>query len=198
MLPASAGFLQQLRESTAVLHKQLEATPVSIALLSDTVTQQQYVDYLLKMNEVMAFYEKEILPVTAAVVPHIEQRKKQHLLLQDLNYFAIQPKHPEVVTYHPALPEKIGLAFALGYMYVIEGSTLGGRVILKHVSKYINVSENAGASFFNGYGADTGVYWKDFLQILTDAATGEAEAAAIIEGAKQAFQSIYDHFQQPI
>lgn len=55
-------------------------------------------------------------------------------------------------------------AEALGLLYVLEGSTLGGQVIRKRL-----LSQGAsldGVSFLDPYGSDTGRRWKTFLTVL--------------------------------
>jgi heme oxygenase len=51
---------------------------------------------------------------------------------------------------------------AFGCLYVMEGSTLGGKIIYNILKKQLGLSDSAGASFFYGYGPATGEKWKTF------------------------------------
>lgn len=79
---------------------------------------------------------------------------------------------------------------------MVEGSTLGGRFILKNVSKVLQLSEEQGVSYFNGYGEKTGSFWKNFLAFLSEYEQEHNCGNEIIEGAVYAFDSIYKHFDR--
>lgn len=66
---------------------------------------------------------------------------------------------------------------ALGFLYVLEGSSLGGRVILKALAAGGATAE--GLSFLDPYGPETGARWRSFLAVLE-----QAGAASIDEVAK--------------
>lgn len=85
-----------------------------------------------------------------------------------------------------AFPEPRNAAEALGVMYVLEGSTLGGRLILQAVAdRGIDVSELA---FMDPYGADTGRRWRSFLAVLERETADDDEAlAGACRGALAAF-----------
>jgi heme oxygenase len=79
-------------------------------------------------------------------------------------------------------------------MYVIEGSTLGGRIILKHIHTALGLDENKGASFFAGYGAETGIRWKKIMNIMSGYAVANKCEDEVIAGACHAFESIDKYF----
>jgi len=84
---------------------------------------------------------------------------------------------------------------ALGSLYVMEGSTLGGRIILRHLETLqINIPTNA-MSFFAGHGAETGSMWCTLVAKLD--AFGELNPAscyAVQESAQRTFQAIIAWF----
>jgi heme oxygenase len=74
----------------------------------------------------------------------------------------------------------------IGTLYVIEGATLGGQVISRHLYRHLGFSANAGARFFNGYGdeAATQQQWTLFCQfadrsIETDTLLRSGQSAAV-------------------
>jgi len=83
-----------------------------------------------------------------------------------------------------ALPALTTEAEALGCLYVVEGSTLGGQVITRRL-----LAEN-GVAFFNGYGAETGPRWKAFGAWLEERASQLDQDDAIIEGANETFRTL--------
>jgi heme oxygenase len=86
----------------------------------------------------------------------------------------------------PAFPSPANLAEALGMLYVLEGSTLGGHVILRTL-------RNAGVdcaplAFLDPYGPDTGRRWRDFLIVLEQETGSEMRRDAACKGAVLAFE----------
>ncbi len=87
-----------------------------------------------------------------------ESRRRRPMLDRDLAHFGEPPPAP-----CPVAPPA-SKAEALGLLYVLEGSTLGGQVIRKRL-----LSQGAGldgVSFLDPYGAETGRRWKGFLAVL--------------------------------
>lgn len=65
------------------------------------------------------------------------------------------------------LPQLDTAAAAFGCMYVLEGATLGGRVISRHIERVLGLDAPHGARFFQGYGEQTGSMWKTFRAALS-------------------------------
>ncbi len=72
--------------------------------------------------------------------------------------------------------------------YVLEGSALGGRVILRQL-KPLGLSEAAGASYFAGDGPETGRRWTTFLARLEAVGTPKRRPG-VIAGAFRAFEAL--------
>jgi heme oxygenase len=70
---------------------------------------------------------------------------------------------------------------------VLEGSTLGGRVLYKHINKALGFEADSGAAYFCGYGADTAGKWRLFLSCLSDYAADQVAAERIIASAIRTF-----------
>jgi heme oxygenase len=194
VITPDAEFLGQLRGRTAALHQHLEDLPLSKSLMSDNVTPATYAWYLTCMKDVMAAYDEQILPIIEDQVPQASDRLKQEAIAADLN--ALESDGVDLDESTPLkVPQIPDDAFAWGMAYVIEGSTLGGRVILKHITPKLDVTEERGARFFAGYGADTGMMWKSFLAALTAYAVDQNAGEQIIKGALAGFGMIANHFE---
>lgn len=79
-----------------------------------------------------------------------------------------------------------GVAEALGRMYVLEGSTLGGQIIRRAVEA--RGDDMLGLSFLDPYGARTGERWRAFLGVLDAHAATAADTDAMIAGARDGFR----------
>lgn len=81
---------------------------------------------------------------------------------------------------------------ALGALYVMEGSTLGGRIITKMVAGKLS-DENA-FSFFEGYGENTNEMWKSFKASIDTICLTKEETGIIIESANETFYKFSLYF----
>jgi len=193
---AQQQFLSDLRAATADQHKALEATPLSAKLVSKELTIDAYVNYLLHMRDVVVFCEQTVFPVVQHLFGDLEQRRKLAAIDEDLEVLTTRIELPVFVpAFVAAIPDD-DVAFALGCMYVVEGSTLGGRMLLTHVKGLLGLSEYSGGRFFAGYGADTGSMWKEFIRVMSDYAVQNICTGQVVAGARYAFSAIEHHFAQ--
>jgi heme oxygenase len=80
----------------------------------------------------------------------------------------------------PVLPEMTNPASFFGTMYVMEGSTLGGQIIARHVEKVLHLRGGQGNSYFRGHGNRTGPLWKEFCAMLQLRIPDEQTDAVVI------------------
>lgn len=184
------SFPEQLKTRTAAAHQRLEELPVSKSILSESVTPQSYAHYLKLMRDVVCETEYRIFPLVKAVITDLDQRTKRKSIEDDIRHAGSDPG-PAVKVFQR---DDLSQAFALGILYVIEGSTLGGRFIFKNIEKSLGYTADAGASYFAGYGNTTGSMWKNFMAQLTDFETKTGLGDEIIAGAIFGFESIENHF----
>jgi len=187
-------FLEKLRTATARSHTNLEALPVSLSIMDPKVTNAAYALYLSLMHDVVKDAEFAIFPVAKAAIPELEVHPKARFIEADLESLGFAKQKSLA-----PLSSKLGSftpAFALGVMYVIEGSSLGGRVILKNINTALGHDAENGAKYFTGYGGQTGSHWKHFLGMLTQYETQTNSEKEIIEGANFAFDAISAHFTE--
>jgi heme oxygenase len=112
-------------------------------------------------------------------------RRKLPLLRADLRALAIEPCEP------PAPEARIaGAAEALGALYVLEGATLGGRIIYRHAAGPLGVTPQHGAAYYGGYGDGTGERWKAFGRAITRFADETGSAPRVVDGAVACFAAL--------
>jgi heme oxygenase len=90
------------------------------------------------------------------------------------------------------MPVLQNAASALGSLYVMEGSTLGGRIIEKNLLLRLRLLPETGGSYFAGYGKRTGQMWRDFLNRLATAPL--TDVAQIKIGASATFDALTSWF----
>ncbi|MBF4507756.1 biliverdin-producing heme oxygenase [Flavobacterium sp. JLP] len=188
--PTDIDFLDHLKNHTASAHKKLENLSVSKSILYADMKIGEYCHYLSLMYDVHKSTEDVIFPFLKDIVFDLKEREKTHLIYNDLLFLNFNKNGSSIVFEN----QKITTAFALGILYVIEGSSLGGRYILKNVETIQGLDQQEGISYFTGYGNKTGSYWKNFLNTLTEYQQKNKCENEIIEGAGYAFECIYNHF----
>ena len=163
--------------------------------MNPVVSLTDYAFYLHCMGEVMTFYDTQVLPAVSSVISETEPRKKAADISTDLEFLYSHGAEKKEVKPFDGYTGNPSQAYALGYAYVIEGSTLGGRVILKHIHQALQLEQD-GTRFFAGYGAETGKYWKEFLQEFCAYVLANNTAEEAIKGAIDGFSHIHRHFAQ--
>lgn len=87
------------------------------------------------------------------------------------------------------------LPLVFGSLYVIEGSALGGRVIAPHLKRTLGLDQGRGASYFHGFGGETGVMWNNF-RTLAALEIGESPRGTVLacQSAKRTFTALIEVF----
>jgi len=172
----------KLREATADLHAQTEE---GVPLMKPDLTLNEYVSVLQRFYRAVAAWENW----AETHVPEkwramFEQRRRSRLLLED--FHALGVTSDEYSWGKVPFPVLESDASFLGAMYVVEGSTLGGQYIARHVEEVLNFAPGVGDAYFRGYGESTGAMWKEFRAVVAE--FDERSADQVIEGARKMFR----------
>lgn len=174
------SFLKELRAGTDANHKALEQNPYSERLMSPDVTVEDYKIYLEKMYGIIMPFEQDIQPKLSHIVTDMANRQKHHLLSNDLQDLGNNTENIPLYHFNAAND-----AAALGQMYVLEGSTMGGMVIQKHMSKL-----GVPVRYFASYGSNTAMMWRAFIDALTTYAVTHNKQEEIIDSAVATFKTM--------
>lgn len=182
-------ILQRLRTETRPHHDRLDHHPLMVQLMSPAVSRPLY-EMLLK--KFLGFYQ--------SLEPHLNaydhwssfgldlmQRRKTPGLLRDLSSLNVLTKDVDSA---PASDWIHDEASAMGTFYVMEGSTLGGQVITRHVASHLNLSPDHGLAFFSSYGDAVGARWKETRDALVRFAEQSHAEDVMIESAKKTFEAL--------
>jgi heme oxygenase len=178
-------MIELLRERTGSQHQELER--VLIPIIKNVNTPEKYV----RLLELFYGY---YYPLEQHIAAHMDisfpggfgRRRKANLLLDDISTISGAPATPPVT--NTDLPEIADAAQALGVMYVLEGSTLGGQVISQILMRNLQVPELSKAlTFFNGYGTDTQSYWDTFVHYLQGYNGSEEQRQRMLNAAADTF-----------
>ena len=181
----SPTILQRLREETAQQHAALEA---QLPLLDASLTRDVYRHLLGRFWGYYAPLEACMLGVLQRRAPDFDYavRLKTPLLERDLEALGVAAGSLPRCASLPALAD---LPQLLGCLYVIEGSTLGGRLITQRLSGHLALRADSGGAFFSGYGAATPARWREFGAFLTTTALPLGRDEIIVAGANDTFRT---------
>ncbi|MEO6284473.1 MAG: biliverdin-producing heme oxygenase [Dyadobacter sp.] len=181
-------FIKNLRQETAASHQHLEDNTLSKALLSPTLALPDYQAYLTALYAVTITCEDQVFPPISHIVPDLQDRYKSGKIIEDLSFTGLSDVQIDALPVYQF--EFSSPAEALGIMYVLEGSTLGGRILYKHVHETLGLSSERGAAYFWGYGSQTGMLWKSFISAFSEFAIENDASGQIIESAIKTFLMI--------
>ena len=188
----SPHLLDRLKAQTRAEHVAMEG---ALDLMRDDLL---LADYRRLLERYFAFYapvEARLADALCAVALgglEFETRRKLPLLRADLA--ALRGPAADTLAACDALPPLHTPAQAMGCLYVLEGATLGGMVIGRHVQRTLGLTPDRGACFFHGSGARTAETWRTFRAALAefaeDAAAADETADAVVESANETFRSL--------
>lgn len=171
-----------LREATSDQHQAVETDAGVEGRLRDPARRPEMVAGLLALHEAV---EAGLGPWASDLdrAGYAPPRRSELIRtgLADLGGDVLDPDQ----TKGPA-----SLGEALGWLYVAEGSMLGGRVMRKGM--IADGVDLAGLGFLDPYGDETGARWKTLIGIMdSECASGRAAQADILKGGRAAFDLAY-------
>ena len=116
-------------------------------------------------------------------------RRKSAWLRQDLACLGVSEAAQANLPRCTELPRPSSMAAALGAMYVLEGATLGGQVILRMIDKNLQLSAPRGAGFHAGYGPHNGSMWLSFKAAATSQLDSSARVEEAVHTARETFMT---------
>lgn len=175
-----------IKEATKEAHQQLEKKVVlkMKAIRSDA----DYAHFLKYFYAYFNAVERAIVTyITPALLPDKAERRNSSYLKKDIEELGFAVNELPAVN----APQINNTIQALGALYVMEGSVMGGPIIVKMLGKF---GITKGVSFFSGYGAATGQMWGGFVAVLNAQASNKAEEQQAIDAANTTFSNFEDVF----
>jgi heme oxygenase len=173
--------LTRLRAATAAAHKDLERSSAITARAATSLGRGLLArDYYL----LHAQADRALAPWLMSVPGlHYAERRRTPLLKTSLRRLGV-PTPP--LDAAPSVPALDGCAEALGFLYVIEGSALGGRTILRSLARTgIDLS---GLDFLDPYGPHAAKCWGSFVRVIErEVGSAEARVGEACRGATKGF-----------
>ena len=181
-----------LRTATAKKHEALESLMFVNEMMNNSLSTADYktlltINYIIHQkleNKLANMLDNEL-----ALELEMNSRLKLHALEKDLAYWNIDNLTLPSLNFDLFVPE-VNTAEILGALYVLEGATLGGNVIKKHILANPNFKNHEdGLNYYGVYGPELGCKWKKFVTILNDRVK-EKDYERCVNSANQTFENL--------
>lgn len=200
---------ERLKEETRADHARAEKHPLMAAMVTGRIDRAGYARYLGQMLHVHATLECALRTNasrhSALAVVVREHHFREQALRADLATLGERPDQ------HAPLPatglycERIVLLASddppalVGTLYVLEGSTNGGRFIAPAVRKALGLTEHggmaSGTEYLDPHGDRQEEHWLFFKASLDALTLSPAERDLIVAVASDAFRGVHDIFE---
>ena len=197
---SSKKIMKKLKEETTECHAKLESLPFFNSLTEHTLPLECYVNQLRALSVIHGVLENEISSVEDPRVSSIwnDELRKLALLEEDLAFFKphMIPDADFPIEAALAMTEKIRLrrienpVSLPGYLYVLEGSTLGNRMHRPDITATFQLNELNGCRYYASYQDRVGSHWNRFTDKMNQALNDSSAHDAVIEASLEAFSGL--------
>lgn len=181
-------IMPRLKAETYPDHMRLEET---VDILNNLATLESY-KRLLARHAGFVFPLERVLAGQdwSSIGLEFDERSRAGAMKRDLAAMDID-SFPEIELW-------TGLdnfARAVGTLYVLEGSTLGGMIIARNLKERLGIDGSNGGEYFSGRGKQTMAMWRTFGESAELYVNRFGGAEDMIAGAKQTFDQLTEWFQ---
>ncbi len=191
--PAVSSARQFLREATHAEHVRLNLHPLLSGITKPGYSLDRYQLVLIAYYHLYKAIEGGVERALGALhLPFLyAPRRKLPWIEEDLAQFgldpesaAFQPKSPVGPVSYPEAGDLVGV------LYAIEGSSLGGKVISRHLEDHLGLCAAQGARFFHGYGEKIMPFWQQVEELIDTVLSDEHVRGQAARSAKNTFELI--------
>lgn len=182
----------QLRQATHAAHVRLNRHPSLAGLTRAGFPLAQYRRNLAAYYRFFEVVEPAILDRLADTGESgfsYADRRKLPWLAQDIVALGDTLPCPET---RRTIPIPADIAELIGTLYAIEGSTLGGQVICRHLQANLGLTPARGARFFSAYGPETENRWAAVCVYIEKIASHPGQRRRAGEAALQIFNILQE------
>jgi heme oxygenase len=176
------GLMAQLRDATAVVREDRE-------LLAGRVSWLDYRMYLVRMYGFHAAIERALMasPQLQAVVVDAGLRNhKAALIAADLVALGVQ-RHDLAQIPRIAFAGALALPEALGWTYVVESATLGGKQLARHLARQLPAEIQAGSAYLGCYGDEAPERWRQLGIAIDGFEYADRDGDRVVAAARDGF-----------
>lgn len=190
--------LKTLKSETQLLHDHLEQISYANKLMDGTLSLEEYQNLIycnwLIFGEIEPFLNELLQQDCNSLIQNFSSQR-----LSDLNNdlaLSLPKKSYQFLVFKSIFVDKTWtIGRLIGLLYVIEGSRLGGKVIVKALKKNPALNKLTAFHFYAQDGIDVRQRWLDFMQVANKILTEDIYLLEAIESARQTFQYFISVFE---
>jgi heme oxygenase len=188
----------ELREATKDAHERLHHMPMFASLAAGRIDRDGYIDLLKRL---LGFHQpvEEAIGIALGAETFgvaIPQWRRASLLNADLAALGVNENECQSTSMF-VIQQNIGSpASAMGWLYVLVGSTLGGRLLARRLDQFLLLNDTAGRLFLLNGGESEHTFWKVFCDAVEACGSEYARRNEMKTGADKAFRAFEDWFSR--
>jgi len=181
----------QLKGGTKRWHTVVEKDTSMNRLLRADITLTEYCEIIRRLHSIHHVLEAQ-LSAYRPMQRELPTTKRSALLLSDIVYFGLTPIQPEQLEAYPLMPPITSREAALGAMYVLDGSALGGMLIHKQLlNNLFRQRDGGGLAFFGADPAAGMSQWIKFQTTLKKSLVFQDQVEEAVNAANRTFDYFY-------
>ncbi|PYF06025.1 heme oxygenase [Rhodobacter viridis] len=188
--PLTAAFvaarLSALKQATLAAHRAIELRSPLARLIQPEVTLQDYGLALQRLHLHFSRHEEAVMRALQDHVPppQLAQRRTLAALKADLTDLGLTAPEATCATPPPSP------ASAAGWLYVHEGTSLGGMVLLRHLRQALGAGLGTATRHYARHGRGTAARWQETRRMIAGLLPDDAALAQALAGAMAAFAAM--------
>jgi heme oxygenase len=198
-------LMEELKSATFTAHARLQTAPFFQALAACQLPLESYVGQLRALSVIHGVIEGALENCTDERIASVwnSDMRKLPLLLQDLQYFEPRTVADLKEAVEAALKaagdlrlQSIEAPLALlGWIYVLEGSTLGAVVVKPLVARALLLAGEDGLTYLHSYGSAVRARWAQYQQRMNALRLSAEEHEHIVQAADDLFARLEKVFR---
>jgi len=184
---------ERLRAGTRALHDRIERNRWFGRLTASDLSRSEYLLVLARVYGHHRPAEEALARALPMLPPEVEaDRRLRRTALLEADLLALGFDAVAIGSLPRwQAPDFASAEEAIGMLYVLEGSTMGGQVIARHLAGLLGLGPGNGAGHLLPYGLEVGARWRSFRDALTELdASGRIDGERVVEAACEAFSSL--------
>lgn len=180
------AVLTALRNATSELHREVERL---VPLLEKDFDQGKFVRWLRIMHPFYKGLDDQINQPDFLKLIGWNYIPRSTLIERDLSM--LEAGLPSLDDFPPPLLKKLDTNYKrIGSLYVVEGSSLGGQILQKALSRSVPMVEQHGSAFLSPHKDATKAHWVQFIECLGSFGNEQHSSDEIIDGASMTFSAM--------
>jgi heme oxygenase len=178
-LASRSNLTARLRDATVAARDDRE-------ILGGRVSWLDYRLYLVRMYGFFVAVERALSASRLLTTVVRDARLRNHkaaLIGHDL--VALGVEHRDLAQFpRMPFPDSLALPEALGWTYVVESATLGGKQLARHLARHLPAEIQAASAYLRCYGDEVPEHWRELGVALDAFMEAERDGDRVVEAAR--------------